>query len=324
MTTNQDIMTYLKANQETRAREKEEEKKLRSEERKEDMEMISEMIKKGIKSEVQTAIKPLEDRLEAQEKVNKDLYKRLKVLQDELNDFKKGNSDTKTLAYPELPGPRSHLDEGGSRGIYTPGNFESAVGQEDSTVRKQSICSRARKVIGFSPIEPRMLDMQMNSYGAKDMQEAMLLEVKSYLKCELKIPPSTIQTLDFVRIFPPAKQDWKVLYVEFGHEQQVETIFSYTKNILKKDHRVLRWVPKQMYERFRAVENLAYNLRQEKGLKTRVKIGITDFILSTRDPKLPYNSYWIHHVLPDNLPEVVLDQVDPAPVQNSLTGGDKD
>ena len=133
-------------------------------------------------------------------------------MHDQLNLYKKG------AMYPELPEPRSHVQEEGSRKLYTPDKLDSTVEQEESTLRKQNLCSRARKVIGFSPIEPRMLDIQMNSYGAKDLQEAMLQEVKSYLKCELKIPPSTIQNLDFVRIFPPAKQDWKVLYVEFGND----------------------------------------------------------------------------------------------------------
>ena len=53
----------------------------------------------------------------------------------------------------------------------------------------------------------------MRSYGAKDLEEAMLMEVKSYLKCEMKIKPWQIERLNIVRIFPPAKEEWNVLYV---------------------------------------------------------------------------------------------------------------
>ena len=116
--------------------------------------------------------------------------------------------------------------------------------------------------------------------------------------------PSEVDNLDIVRIFPPAKQNWNVLYVEFGNDYQVDKIFSYTKNITKKDHRVLRWIPWQMYDRFRAVEGLAYKLRQD-GLKTRVKIGRTDLLLSTRDPSLPV---WSIRKLPNNLPAIIHDQ----------------
>ena len=67
------------------------------------------------------------------------------------------------------------------------------------------ICEKARRIIGLTPIEPRMLDIQVKSYGAKNMEEAMLLEVKSYLKCEMKVKPTELEKLDIVRIFPPAK-----------------------------------------------------------------------------------------------------------------------
>ena len=92
--------------------------------------------------------------------------------------------------------------------------------------------------------------------------------------------------------------------MEFGNEYQVDTIFSYTKNIINKDHRVVRWIPWQMYDRFRAMEGLAYKLRQD-GLKTRVKIGRTDLLLNTRDPSLPV---WSNRKLPNNLPAIIHDQ----------------
>ena len=113
--------------------------------------------------------------------------------------------------------------------------------------------------------------------------------------------PSDIEKLNITRIFPPAKQDWNVLYVEFGNEFDVDTIFSYTKNMVNKDHRVIHWIPKQMYERFRAVESLAYTIRKEEGLKTRVKIGRSDFVLRTRDPKSPV---WTTRQLPSSFPEI--------------------
>ena len=110
-----------------------------------------------------------------------------------------------------------------------------------SNVREK--CAAGRRVVGFTPIEQRML--QIRSYGAKSLEEAMLMEIKSYLKCELKIRPSDIEKLDIVKIFHPAKQDWNVLYVELGSEDQVDQLFSYTKG-MKKDHRMVRWYPKQM------------------------------------------------------------------------------
>ena len=69
----------------------------------------------------------------------------------------------------------------------------------------------------------------------------------------------------------------------------------------KKDHRVIHWIPKQIYARFRAVESLAFTIRKEEGLKTRVKIGKTDFLLRTRDPNSPV---WSTRQLPSSFPEI--------------------
>ena len=116
--------------------------------------------------------------------------------------------------FPKLPSPRS---TGESR-IYTPSDRES-VGfragpgeQQCKKLEKQELCSSARKIIGLSPIEPRMLELQMQSYGARNIEEAKLMEVKSYLKCEMKLRSADIQKLNIVNIFPPAKEKWNVLY----------------------------------------------------------------------------------------------------------------
>ena len=58
---------------------------------------------------------------------------------------------------------------------------------------------------------------------------------------------------------------------------------------MKEDHRLVRWFPKQMYDRYDAVENLAYNIRVEDKLKTRIRIGRNDLELSTRNPK---SKFW--------------------------------
>ena len=147
----------------------------------------------------------------------------------------------------------------------------------------------ARRVVGLTPIEPMILDIQQQSYGAKNKQEAMYLEAKNYLKCELKIPPSVIAKLNIVSVFHPAKDDWKTLYIELGSEQEVDTIYSYTRNIMKRDHRVFPYLPKEMYRRYRAAESFLFNVRHEEKLKTKVKIGQKDLILLT---KVPGSLYW--------------------------------
>ena len=149
-----------------------------------------------------------------------------------------------------------------------------------------------------------MLELQIQSYGARNMDEAMMMEIRSYLKCEMKILPSEIDKLDIVKIFHPAKGYWNVLYVEFGNEYQVDKLFSYTRGMIKEDHRLVRWFPKQMFDRYRAVESIAYSLRKNHGQKTRVKIGRADIELSSRDPR---STFWRRQVLPGNIPQFDFD-----------------
>ena len=49
------------------------------------------------------------------------------------------------------------------------------------------MCAAARRIVGFKPIESRMLDIQIHCYVADSMEEAKLQEIKSYLKCEMKL-----------------------------------------------------------------------------------------------------------------------------------------
>ena len=78
-----------------------------------------------------------------------------------------------------------------------------------------------------------------------------------------------IEKLDIVLIFSPAKEDWNVLYVQFGSDYHVDMVFFHTRNMVKQDHRVVMWYPRQIYEKYKAVESVAYVMRKRLMLKTR-------------------------------------------------------
>ena len=197
-----------------------------------------------------------------------------------------------------------HID-GGGRGVRV--ESEAVTGSDENS-RILDICSRARRIVGFTPIEPRMIEIQKEAYGAKDTEEAMLMEIKSYLKCEMKVKPTDIERIDFVRIFPPAKTDWDTLYVEFGTETEVDRLFTHTRVIQKSDHRLVRWIPKELYERFRALDSISYTMRENMKaqgvkLRTRIKVGRLDLEFSLKSP----NSVWRSEPLPDGLPQIDLE-----------------
>ena len=289
-------MAYLKKSQEDRAREKEEDSKVREIERKEDMQKILEMIAIGVQKEVKSVMKPLEERLDMQEKTNMEMSRQFITIKEELEALKKVMNGQE---FPSLPSansgpvfPRLELTR-------TLISSEDNLGAAEGEIKQ--MCADARRVIGLTPISPRMLELQINSYGAKDKEEAMLMEVKSFLKCEMKVKPSEIEKLDIVRVFHPARDDWNVLYIELDSEYQVDSLFSYTRVMEKKDHRVLRWIPKKMYQRFSALQTVAYNMRKNDGVKTRVKVGQSDFELSIRQQG---SSFWQRCQLPTDLPKI--------------------
>ena len=322
MTTNQDILSFLRVDKEAkekekveekearekekeeekeaREKEKEEEKEARSKEREEDMAKIADMIRTGVRDEVRTAIQPVEDRMVLQEKITEGLGMQINTLMREMETLK---GEVKNIQeFPALP-------KTGVPGLLSGAmDVDNGDGGIDYNKRVKGICGKSRRILGFTPIEPRMLEIQMQSYGAKNIEEAMLMEVKSYWKCEMKVRPSDIEKIDIVRIFHPAKENWNTLYVEFGSEYEVDKMFGYTKVMIKQDHRVVRVYPKELFERFQALDHIAFDMREEMKLKsvklkTRVTVGKNDLEFSTKMP----DSNWRLQPLPGGLPKIDLD-----------------
>ena len=78
--------------------------------------------------------------------------------------------------------------------------------------------------------------------------------------------------------------------------------------MVKPDHQVVRWFPKELFERFQALDSICYNMREEmrqKGakLRTRVRVGYDDLEFST---KLP-GGRWVMKPIPNGLPAIDLE-----------------
>ena len=248
-------------------------------------------------------LKPIEERLDRQETANMDMATQIITMKEEMLALRQLVSRQE---FPSLSDPSDLSGTAGGSSVTTAlGNLRRLDGTswQGATADKDvlNMCADARRVIGLTPIDQRMLELQMQSFGARDKDEAMLMEVKSFLKCEMKIKPSEIDKFDIVRIFHPARDNWNVLYVELGNEYQVDSLFSYTREMVKKDHRVTRWIPRKMYQRFSALQTVAYNMRKNDGVKTRVRIGHCDLELSIREQG---SSFWKRCPLPENLPRI--------------------
>ena len=310
MATNQDILAFLKAEKEERAREKEEEKATRKKERTEDMEQIKSLIKSSVKEEVNAAVGPIQNELKMQGMETNELRQETIELKAKFEEVLKEvevlKETSKCEHFPKLPSATNLSNLFRARTNPTINQTSGVVTDPNHITKVQELCAGAKKIVGFTPIEPRMLTMQMESYGAKDQAEAMQMEIKSYLKCEMKMLPSEIEKLDIIKIFPPSGQDdWNTLYVEFGSEYQVDKVFQHTKYMRKQDHRVIHWFPREMKERREALEKIAFEIRDADRVnktRTRIKVGREDLELAVKVP----GGRWTRQTLPDDLPSIDL------------------
>ena len=277
------------------------------------MEQIKVLIESGVKEEVQEAVEPLKERLQLQEKETTELKQQFSDVMKEVQALKV--KSTNSDHFPALPTYQS----GSLNSLFRVSSTQrtensNRVTRDDDHARQvQELCADARKVIGFTP---RMLEIQIESYGAKDHDEAMIMEVKSFLKCQMKMYPSEIEKLHIVKIFTPhGQEEWNTLFVEFASEYQVDKVLQHTKYMSKRDHRVVHWFPDQMKERRKSIEKIIFEIRdagRAHKVRTRVRVGREDIELSTRLP----SGRWIRELLPTDLPAIDL-FYSSGPVQTS-------
>ena len=92
----------------------------------------------------------------------------------------------------------------------------------------------------------------------------------------MNVPANVLQSLSFVKIFPPANQstNWDRLYVEFQDCVTADLINRYAVN-LKPGKTVSIYVPHGLYPRFNSIRDIAHTYRHgEIKHKTKIKINI--------------------------------------------------
>ena len=94
----------------------------------------------------------------------------------------------------------------------------------------------------------------------------------------------------------------------FKSVTSVSRIYEKTR-IMRKESRVMNYIPRQFQDRLRAISSIDYNIRADKTYQTRIKMGLFDLELHK---KLRGSRKWERVPLPSNLPPVDLSSR-PAP-----------
>ena len=143
------------------------------------------------------------------------------------------------------------------------------------------VLQNAKKILGFSPITPEDLSYLKCHHHTDDDARAMVLSIKEFLSCEMKVPGSVLDTITIVNVFPPAKTptNWKTLYAEFQDSITTDLINQYVRN-LRPGRSVSIYVPHSLFPRYAAIRDIEHSYRNgDIKHKTRVKYGTSDFVL---------------------------------------------
>ena len=275
-----------------------------------------------VKSELTVAIKSVSDRQDDLEGDQKLLKTQIVNMQDEISEIRSLVQSQAALAVDS--GKESDDKPGRSYAAVTATTPDASVCVKqvihpsslyysDHDRQVAEIIDHARRTVGLFKIDNDDLKrMRLEHFGgAKSEEEEKQLAVKEYLRCELKFDISEIDDMEVENIFIPAKDkgEPQSLNVTFKSVSSVSKIYEKTR-IMRKESRVINYIPRQFQDRLFAISNLDYNIRSDKTYQTRIKMGIQDLELHK---KLRGSKKWERVPLPSNLPPVDLSDR-PAPV----------
>ena len=292
-------------------------------------EKIAEIVKVGTKKEIESAVEPIRERQDKMEKDTEASNAKINKLVEDMNEMKKemtkmneNKSDSWSAKVKE--GGKKSLNEGGMAKNHSNQCPRIASPEiEDKEAKVKKIIREAKKIVGMKPIDKVHVQhtMRRNEEDDKDKdneerwEKAMTETVESFLKYEMKMTQDDMSQLKIVKIFPPAKDNWDILYVEFESKEMVNFLMSFTKFMRRdvKENRpsILKYIPKELFTRYSAVEAAAFEIRKQSNFKeaTNVSFGEADLVLKTRSKdihpggtKKPWSQV-DPVVLPEDLPK---------------------
>ena len=100
----------------------------------------------------------------------------------------------------------------------------------------------------------------------------------------MRVSSEVFDKMKIEKIFPPAKENWNTLYVQFASVSSVQTFYKNSR-YLQSNQRLIPYIPKELYPRFKELQSIAYNLRHsDMKYKTKVDIGASGLMLYKRKP----------------------------------------
>ena len=143
-------------------------------------------------------------------------------------------------------------------------------GKEKETVDK------SKNIVGIGPIPKATIDFFMAK--TNNYKQAKIEACKEFLVCYLDYTPEELENAGVCDAREASSGD--VLNCVFKDEEQAKETFRRKAEIKNSDLTIRMYVPPQLFERFRSLNDLAASLRKEDDqLKTQVRYAKSDFQL---------------------------------------------
>ena len=313
----EEVLEYLKVQDEKRSREREE-----------DNVELTRKIREGVKQELNDVMKPWQERTEKVEKRADKMEDNLKKLVSDISSIKEQLATTISTptarpvsSWAAVTQQQSvQTGAGGVRLSVESYQNQDQASKDQEEIRK--IFKMSNQTLGLSPIAHNIVEAEVQRRVAENGEEresvtskVMKEAVEEYLVMEMKVKKEYLEKLNIVGIFAPQKREWNTLYVQLESKEQADWVLHHKQWMVKPVDgqvmsKVVKYVPRQLYDRWDAIQAMAFNIRQagNKQVQTNVGHGTYDFFLQTRNKgERVWGEYW---KLPDTLPKVVLRQME--------------
>ena len=310
--------------EERKEREEEKRQTERQEDKKEMMAAVK-GIKEGVKVEMLEVLKPWQDRTARVEKSTAMLEEELSKMASNLKELREKMEEKQEVSYagrvvqgsmPAVLTGANTMPIGGGMtarggGTAARGGGTAVLGGDTAQAldfaggdqvkeereRIGDLLAGARRGIGLKPIDKRHVEKVMKRLdevegetSEEKEERARLQAVTDFFKYEMRMKSEDMEELAIVKIFPPAKEEWNTLYVELRTWEMARFALSFTtymrRGTVGEDRvEVVKYVPRDLYQRFRAVNALGNKARMESDKRTsfRVTFGREDFVLQLKD-----------------------------------------
>ena len=257
---------------------------------------ISELVQTGVKEEIETAVKPLENKQKTMLDEQTKLVKKVSELEKRLESV----AGNKTSNLSEQRATPNNIGDT----INVPA--EASKYDEEVEARRTEI-NFAKRILGFSKISDVHIKQAIleHDIDENDESKANIWTIFDFLYYEMKIPSDKIKEMKILRTFRPVKQpDSDRLYAEFSDIASVNLINLYVRN-LQAGVNVDIWIPPSLFQRFRDFDRVNYQIRKGPGnFKAKIRYGETDFVLIKKSPTC--------HSWTTVVPDITLSPLEPS------------